>query len=75
MFPNKMVQSFVGMRVQIEMKGNNAVLEGMLESVDEYLNMYLKDVQEMVDGKKVRSLGSVVLRGNKVIFISPVVER
>ncbi len=74
MFPNKMVQSFVGMRVQIEMKGNNAVLEGMLESVDEYLNMYLKDVQEMVDGEKVRSLGSVVLRGNNVIFISPVVE-
>lgn len=75
MFPNKMVQSFVGMRVQIEMKGNNAVLEGMLESVDEYLNMYLKDVQEMVDGEKVRSLGSVVLRGNNVIFISPVEER
>jgi len=75
MFPNKMVQSLVGMRVQIEMKGDRALLEGTLRSVDEYLNMHLVDVVELVDGQRKRSLGSVVLRGNNVVFINPVSER
>ncbi len=75
MFPNKMVQSFVGMKVQIEMKGNRALLEGVLESVDDYLNMHLQDAEEIVDGQRKRSLGSVVLRGNNVIFINPITEK
>ncbi|HIH69840.1 LSM domain-containing protein [Methermicoccus shengliensis] len=75
MFPNKMVQSLVGMRVQIEMKGDRALLEGTLRSVDEYLNMHLVDVVELVDGQRKRSLGSVVLRGNNVVFINPLSER
>ncbi|MHC1593167.1 MAG: LSM domain-containing protein [Methermicoccaceae archaeon] len=75
MFPNKMVQSFIGMKVQIEMKGNRALLEGVLESADDYLNMHLQDVEEIVDGQRKRSLGSVVLRGNNVIFINPITEK
>jgi len=75
MFPNKMVQSLVGTRVQIEMKGDRALLEGTLKSVDEYLNMHLVDAVELVDGQRKRSLGSVVLRGNNVIFINPMSER
>lgn len=75
MFPNKMVQSLVGMKVQIEMKGDRTLLEGTLKSVDEYLNMHLVDAVELVDGQRKRSLGSVVLRGNNVVFINPMSER
>ncbi len=54
------------------MKGDKHTLEGKLESADEYLNLHLKDTYEIADGVKSRSLGSVILRGNNIIMLSPV---
>ncbi|HDN64851.1 MAG TPA: LSM domain-containing protein [Methanosarcinales archaeon] len=72
MFPTKKVQSMIGSRVQVEMKGDVHLLEGELESVDDYLNLHLLDTVEIADGERIRSLGSVVLRGNNIILIIPV---
>ncbi|MBE0524187.1 MAG: LSM domain-containing protein [Methanosarcinales archaeon] len=72
MFPIKRVQSMVGQKIQVEMKGGQHILEGILESSDEYLNMHLKNTVEIINGEKSISLGSVVLRGNNVIIINPV---
>ena len=73
MFPTNIVQSMVGSKIQVEMKGSpRYVLEGMLSSVDEYLNLHLLETVELVGGEKTRSLGSVILRGNNIILISPV---
>ncbi|MEA1895388.1 MAG: LSM domain-containing protein [Euryarchaeota archaeon] len=72
MFPTKKVQSMIGSRVQVEMKGDVHLLEGELESVDDYLNLHLLDTVEIADGERLRSLGSVVLRGNNIILIIPV---
>lgn len=55
------------------MKGSQRnVLEGTLNSVDDYLNLHLQETVEIVDGERARSLGSVILRGNNIILISPV---
>jgi small nuclear ribonucleoprotein (snRNP)-like protein len=62
----------VGQKIQVEMKGGQHILEGILESSDEYLNMHLNNTVEIIDGEKSISLGSVVLRGNNVIIINPV---
>nr|QNO45303.1 putative snRNP Sm-like protein [Methanosarcinales archaeon ANME-2c ERB4]QNO46882.1 putative snRNP Sm-like protein [Methanosarcinales archaeon ANME-2c ERB4] len=62
----------IGTRVQVEMKGDVHLLEGELESVDDYLNLHLLDTVEIADGERLRSLGSVVLRGNNIILIVPV---
>jgi len=70
-FPNKKIQSLVGSRIQVEMKGENAILEGILSGADEYLNMHLVDAVEVEDGRKVKSLGSVILRGNNIVLINP----
>jgi len=72
LFPTKKVQSMIGSRVQVEMKGDVHILEGELESVDDYLNLHLLDTVEIADGERLRSLGSVVLRGNNIILIIPV---
>jgi len=72
LFPTKKVQSMIGSRVQVEMKGDVHILEGELESVDDYLNLHLLDTVEIADGERIRSLGSVVLRGNNIILIIPV---
>ena len=74
MFPNKKVQSLIGKRVQVEMKGDKHTLEGKLESADDNLNLHLVDTFEIADGAKSRSLGSVVLRGNNIILLCPLGE-
>ena len=71
MFPNKKIQSLVGSKIQVEMKGNNHILEGILSSADEYLNIHLIDTVEVEDEKRLKSLGSVVLRGNNIILVNP----
>ncbi|MHC1567752.1 MAG: LSM domain-containing protein [Candidatus Syntropharchaeia archaeon] len=72
MFPNKKVQSLIGTRIQVEMKGEKSLLEGTLVSVDDYLNLYMTNTKEIVDGEQTRMLGSVVLRGNNIVLINPV---
>jgi len=72
-FPSKKVQTLMGTKIQVEMKGSpRHVLEGILNSVDEYLNLHLLETVELVDGERTRSLGSVILRGNNIILITPV---
>ena len=54
------------------MKGGQHILEGTLESSDEYLNMHLINTVEIIVGDKSISLGSVILRGNNIIIINPI---
>ncbi len=72
MFPTKKVQALIGSVVQVEMKGDKHILEGKLESADEYMNLHLIETYEVAEGVKSRSLGSVVLRGNNIIMLCPV---
>ncbi|MBA5942794.1 MAG: LSM domain-containing protein [Methanophagales archaeon] len=74
MFPSKKIQSLVGRVIHVEMKGERFVLEGMLRSVDDYLNLHLGDANEILEGEKRRSLGSVILRGNNVVLINSLKE-
>lgn len=74
MFPNKKVQTLIGSRIKVEMKGEKNILEGKLESADDYLNLYLTDTAEIAEGQRTRNLGSVVLRGNNIVLIMPVQE-
>ena len=46
----------------------------MLRSVDDYLNLHLGDANEILEGEKRRSLGSVILRGNNVVLINSLKE-
>lgn len=71
MLPNQRVLDMVGSRIQIEMKGEKILLEGTLNGVDDYLNLFLTDTSEVGGAGKVRTLGSVILRGNNIVLIHP----
>ena len=45
-------------------------LEGKLVGFDDYMNMVLEDTEETKDENQ-RRLGTVILRGNNIISISP----
>lgn len=57
-------------RIIVELK-NGRQYVGKLESFDQHINTVLTDTEERVDGEVKRKLGTVFLRGDMIIFISP----
>ena len=57
-------------RVIVELK-NQKQLVGKLISFDIHINVVLEDAEEMENGEIKRKLGSVFLRGDTIILISP----
>jgi small nuclear ribonucleoprotein len=49
---------------------DSRVLSGRLVGYDDYMNMVLEEVEENKD-EEVRRIGTVVLRGNNVVTITP----
>jgi small nuclear ribonucleoprotein (snRNP)-like protein len=69
--PIKKVFSLVESKIIVEIKDDNRKLQGRLVAVDEYLNIHLDETTEFIDGQRGRNLGTVVIRGNNILSISP----
>ncbi|MGC8645404.1 MAG: LSM domain-containing protein [Thermoplasmata archaeon] len=62
------MQTMVQKQVSLLLK-DNTVLEGILESYDDYMNIVISSTEEITEGNK-RKLGTVILRGSNVVRIS-----
>ncbi|HVN65003.1 MAG TPA: LSM domain-containing protein [Methanomicrobiales archaeon] len=71
--PIKKVFSLVDSHITVEIKDEDTKFQGRLISVDEYLNIHLDETIELIGNERGRSLGTVVIRGNNILTISPVV--
>ena len=67
--PLSVLEKAVNRRISLLLK-DNRVLEGKLVGYDDYMNMVLEDTEETKD-ENVRRIGTVVLRGNNVVTITP----
>ncbi len=56
-------------RVTLLLK-DSRMLQGKLVGYDDYMNMVLEDAEETVN-EEVRRVGTIVLRGNNVVTITP----
>ena len=56
-------------RVMIKLK-NGAEVTGTLQAFDLHLNVWIEDAEERKDDKQVK-LGTVLIRGDTIIYISP----
>lgn len=71
--PIKKVYSLVDGTISIEMKDDGRLFQGRLVAVDEYLNLHLEESIELLEDNKERDLGTLVIRGNNILSIAPVV--
>jgi small nuclear ribonucleoprotein (snRNP)-like protein len=71
--PIKKVFSLVDSKISVEIKDERRKLQGRLVAVDEYLNIHMDETIEFVDNQRGRSLGTVVIRGNNILTIAPVI--
>lgn len=56
--------------VIVRLKGGRE-FRGMLDGYDIHMNLVLLDAEEIQNGEVVRKVGSVVIRGDTVVFVSP----
>ncbi len=67
--PQNLLEKTLNKQVAIKLKDGRS-MEGKLVGYDEYMNMVLEGTEEETKEEK-RRLGTVILRGNNVVSISP----
>ncbi|MEZ0393891.1 MAG: LSm family protein [Desulfurococcaceae archaeon] len=68
---HKMLEENLGNVVLIKIRGDIA-LRGRLKSYDQHLNVVLEEAEEIRNDGSVRKLGTIVIRGDTVVLISPI---
>ena len=66
----KVLDESVGKIVLIKLKGSK-VLRGVLQGFDQHMNLLLEKSEEVVEEGKANGLGTIVVRGDNVVLISP----
>ncbi len=66
--PMAVMQSLMQKPISLLLK-DNTVLEGVLESYDDYMNIVISNTEEITETNK-RKLGTVILRGSNVVRIA-----
>ena len=51
--------------------GGGETIRGRLEAVDMHLNITLHDAEEVSGDNKTRPIGTVLVRGDNIIMVSP----
>ena len=66
----KVLDESVGKVVLIKLKGGK-VIRGLLQGFDQHMNLVLGNSEDVMDEGKTNNLGTIVVRGDNVIIISP----
>ena len=66
----RVLDESVGKVVLIKLKGGK-VIRGTLQGFDQHMNLLLESSEEIFEEGKANSLGTIVVRGDNVVIISP----
>jgi small nuclear ribonucleoprotein len=69
--PFDLLSKATGKQVLIRMK-NGTGIRGRLSSFDAHMNIVIEDAEELDEGEVKAKLGTILLRGGNIIFVSPV---
>ena len=67
--PIDVLNNAKGKRVLIKLKKGTEI-SGILQAMDLHLNMWLENAEQISDDKKTK-LGTVLVRGDNIIYVSP----
>ena len=66
----KVLDESINKKVLIKLKGGKTIT-GMLQGFDQHMNLLLNQSEEVPSEGDSQSLGSIVVRGDNVVMISP----
>ena len=56
--------------VLVQLKGGRTV-RGKLYSFDQHMNLVMEDAEDVTEAENVKKLGTLIVRGDNVVLISP----
>jgi small nuclear ribonucleoprotein len=66
----KILEDSLGRIVLVRLRGGKK-LRGKLKGFDQHLNLVLDETDEITDVENMKKLGSIIVRGDNVVIISP----
>ena len=66
----KFLEESVGKAVLVRLKGGRS-LRGKLQGFDQHMNIILEDADDISDTNNTEKLGTIIVRGDNVIILSP----
>ena len=66
----KILEESLGKLVLLRLRGNRS-LRGKLQGFDQHMNLVLEDATEITRPEDIQNLGTIIVRGDNVIIISP----
>ncbi|HUY70430.1 MAG TPA: LSm family protein [Candidatus Baltobacteraceae bacterium] len=69
--PFDLLNKVLGQQVLVRLK-NNVSIRGRMVSFDAHMNVVMENAEELNDGELKAKLGTILLRGGNIIFVSPV---
>jgi len=67
---NKIFEESLNKVVLVQLKGGRTV-RGKLYSYDQHMNLVMEDTEDITDVDKAKKLGTLIVRGDNVVLISP----
>lgn len=66
----QVLEESLGKTVLVRLRGGRS-LRGRLKGFDQHLNLVLEETDDITDKEEVKKLGTLIVRGDNVIIISP----
>ena len=66
----KILEESLGKIVLVRLRGGKN-LRGKLKGFDQHLNLVLDEAEDTTDSANLKKLGTIIVRGDNVIIISP----
>ncbi len=67
--PIDVLNNAKGKRVLIKLKKGTEI-SGILHAMDLHLNMWLESAEQITEDKKIK-LGTILVRGDNILYVSP----
>jgi small nuclear ribonucleoprotein len=69
--PFDLLNKMLGKQMMVRLKGGTHI-RGTLVSFDIHMNLVIHDAEEVEDGAAKAKIGTLLLRGGNIIYVSPV---
>ena len=66
----EILEESLGKTVLVRLRGGKSI-RGRLKGFDQHLNLVLEETEDTTNKEKVTKLGTIIVRGDNVVIISP----
>ncbi len=66
----EILEESLGKTVLVRLRGGRSI-RGRLKGFDQHLNLVLEETDDTTNREKVRKLGTIIVRGDNVVIVSP----